>query len=83
MYKMLGKKPDINYVARVAEFLAASCHFLSLRFRCYPQDSHFIHHQSMSQARKTAIIELEMVGAIIRFINPVEQASGISASMLF
>jgi hypothetical protein len=36
----------------------------------------------MSQARKTAIIELEMVGAIIRFINPVKQASGISTSLL-
>jgi hypothetical protein len=36
----------------------------------------------MSQARKTAIIELKMVGAIVRFINPVKQASGISAPLL-
>jgi hypothetical protein len=37
----------------------------------------------MSQARKTAIIELEMVDAIISFINPVKQASGISTIPAF
>jgi hypothetical protein len=36
----------------------------------------------MSQARKTAIIELKMVGAIVRFISQVNQASGISAPLL-
>jgi hypothetical protein len=36
----------------------------------------------MSQARKTAIIELKMVGATVRFINPYKQASGISAPFL-
>jgi len=49
---------------------------------CYPQHSRSRHPQSMSQARKTAIIELKMVGAIVRFINPVKQASGISAPLL-
>lgn len=49
---------------------------------CYPQHSRSRHPQSMSQARKTAIIELKMVGAIVKFINPVKHSSGISAPLL-
>jgi hypothetical protein len=37
----------------------------------------------MSQARKAAIIELEIVGANIRFVNLIKQASGISTIPAF
>lgn len=36
--------------------------------------THVWHPQSMSQARETAIIELKMVGAILRFISQGNQA---------
>ena len=63
-------------------FLQLSCHFLSLRFGCYPQHSLFRHPQSISQARKTAITELKIVGAIVRFSSPAKQSSGVSAPLL-